>query len=221
MDLQKNKYLKIFSLILFAISFSACSSEQNYLVNLSFVKDAIINYHESGRFDKDVTEAIEKTKKEFDKITPAKNSVVIFDVDATSLSDYTFDKNWDFGYIEKDYNMWIDSANAKAVPGVLDFYNYLIDRGFKIIFITGRKDFQYGATMKNLKEVGFTKFDTLIVKDKAHYETIAAIYKPEMRAQLVAHGYKIEGTLGDQWSDLKGPNHGIQIKIPNYQYLIK
>ncbi len=221
MDSQKNKYLTIFSLILFAISFSACSSEQNYLVNLTFVKDAIINYHESGRFDKDVTEAIEKAKKEFDKITPAKNSVVIFDVDATALSDYKFNKEWDFGYIAKDYDTWIDSANAKAVPGILDFYNYLIDRGFKIIFITGRKDFQYGATMKNLKEVGFTKFDTLIVKDKARYETNAAIYKPEMRAQLIARGYKIEGTLGDQWSDLKGPNHGIQIKIPNYQYFIK
>ena len=221
MDSQKKKYFKIFSIIFFAISFSACSTEQKYLVNLTFVKDAIINYHESGRYDKDVTEAIEKAKKEFDKITPSKNSVVIFDVDATALSDYKFNKEWDFGYIAKDYDTWIDSANATAVPGVLDFYNYLINRGFKIIFITGRKDFQYDVTIKNLKAVGFTTFDTLIVKDKNNYETIASIYKPKKREQLVAKGYKIEGTLGDQWSDLNGPYHGIQIKIPNYQYFMK
>ncbi len=221
MNFNRTTYINIFFFLVIGIFFYGCAGETNYLVNLSFVKNAIINYHESGQFDEDVSEAVEKAKKEFDKITPSENSVVIFDVDATALSDYSFNKEWDFGYIAKDYDAWIDSANATAVPGVLNFYNYLIGRGFKIIFITGRKDFQYDVTIKNLKDVGFTKFDTLIVKDKSIYESIASIYKPEKRAQLVAKGYKIEGTLGDQWSDLDGPYHGIQVKIPNYQYFMK
>lgn len=213
--------MKSLSFLFIGLILCSCASGPNYLVNLSFVKEAIVNYHESGSYDKDVNKAFEKAKNEFDKITPAKNSVVVFDVDATALSDYYFDKKQDFGYIPNDYDMWIDSANAPAVPGVLDFYNYLVNRGFKIIFITGRKNFQYDVTIKNLKAVGYTKFDTLIVKNNATNGVNASIYKPKIRTQLVAKGYKIEGTVGDQWSDLDGAYHGIQVKIPNYQYFLK
>ena len=221
MNSKRNKYLKVLSIIFFAISFSACTTEQKYLINLTFVKNAIIKYHESGKFDKDVSEITKKAKKEFDKITPTKNSVVIFDVDATALSDYSFNKDWDFGYIPKYYDMWIDSANAKTVPGILALYNYLINRGFKVIFITGRKDYQYDATFKNLKTAGFTQFDTLIVKDKNSYDTPAIKYKSGKRTELTVKGYEIVGTVGDQWSDLEGPYHGIQVKIPDYQYFIE
>ena len=222
MKCQNRKFLKLLSiLILIFILYGGCASEQNYLVNLSFVKEAIINYHESGEYDRDVNKAIEIAKKEFSKIAPAKNSAVVFDVDATALSDYKFNKEWDFGYIPKDYDTWIDSANAPAVPGVLDFYKYLIGRGFKIIFLTGRKDYQYYATMENLIKVGYEKFDTLIVKDKNYYDSLAVKYKSEKRTELTAKGYNIVGAIGDQWSDLEGPYHGIQVKIPDYQYYIE
>ena len=221
MDLQQNKYLKIFSIILFAISFSACSSEQKYLVNLTFVKNAVINYQEDGGFHRDVTEAVENAKEEFSKITPGEKSAVIFDVDETSLSNYPFNKEWDFGYVQKYWDMWVDSAKAPAVPEVLGLYKYLVNRGFRIIFLTGRKDYQYYATMKNLIKVGYEKFDTLIVKDKNYYGSLAVKYKSDKRTELTAKGYNIVGTVGDQWSDLKGPYHGIQVKIPDYQYYIK
>ena len=221
MDFQINKYLKIFSIIFIAISFSACSTEQKYLVNLTFVKDAVINYQENGGFHRDATEAVENAKREFDKITPGKKTAVIFDVDETSISNYQFDKEWDFGYVQKYWDMWVDSAKAPAVPEVFDLYKYLLNRGFRIIFLTGRKDYQYYATMENLIKVGYEKFDTLIVRDKNYYDSLAINYKAEKRMELIAKGYKIVGTIGDQWSDLEGPYHGIQVKIPDYQYYIE
>jgi acid phosphatase len=221
MDYQKNRYLKIFSIIFVAITISGCSTEQKYLVNLTFVKDAIINYHESGQYDKDVSAAIERAKQEFDKITPSKKSAVIFDVDETSLSNYPFDKEWDFGYVQKYWDMWVDSAKAPAVPEVFGLYKYLVNRGFRIVFLTGRKDYQYYATMQNLIKVGYEKFDTLIVKDKNYYDSLAVKYKSEKRTELTAKGYDIVGTVGDQWSDMEGPYHGIQVKIPDYQYYIE
>jgi acid phosphatase len=218
---QKNKYLKILSVILFAISFSACSTEQQYLVNLSFVKNAVIDYQENGGFHKDAAETIDNAKKEFDKITPGKKSAVIFDVDETSLSNYPFNKEWDFGYVQKYWDKWVDSAKAPAIPEVFDLYKYLVNRGFKIIFLTGRKDYQYYATMGNLIKVGYEKFDTLIVKDKNYYDSLAVKFKSGKRTELTAKGYNIVGTVGDQWSDLEGPYHGIQVKIQDYQYFIK
>lgn len=216
--------LNIFLLSLFVFAslvLYGCASEPTYLVNLDFVKDAIINYHNSGSFDKDTETAVKEAIDKFQEITPGEKTAVVFDVDEAALSNYQFIKDWDFGYIPKDFDAWIDSAKAPAIPQVLNLYNYLIGRNFKIVFITGRKDFQYEATRKNLMETGYTVFDTIIVKDKKYHGIDVLKFKSEKRQELVRQGYTITGTVGDQWSDLDGPYHGIQVKIPNYQYFIR
>jgi len=204
-----------------AIIFAGCASEPTYLVNLTFAKNAVINYQENGDFHKDAEKEVDKAINEFDKITPGEKSAVVFDVDETALSNYTFNKQSDFGYVEKYFDMWVDSAKAPAIPEVQKLYNYLVKRNFRIIFLTGRKTYQYDATLKNLDEVGYTEFDTLIVKDKKYYGISALKYKSDKRTELTEKGYVIAGTVGDQWSDLEGPYHGIQVKISDYQYFIK
>ena len=46
-------------------------------------------------------------------------------------------------------------------------------------------------------------------------------FKSNKRGWLIKQGYEIIGTVGDQWTDLEGEYHGIQIKIPNYLYMIE
>ena len=116
--------------------------------------------------------------------------------------------------------MWIDSAKAPAIAGVLKLYNYLVERNFRIVFITARKVYQYDPTYKNLLGAGYTIFDTLIVKDTKYHGISSFKFKSDKRKELTEKGYLIAGTVGDQWSDLDGPYHGIQVKIPNYQYFI-
>ncbi len=212
----------LFISVVFIVSvISGCSSEPAYLVNLSFVKDAVIKYHESGEFHRDAEKAVNEAIAQFDKITPSEKSVVIFDVDETALSNFEFNKEWDFGYVAKYFDMWVDSAKAPPVTEVLQLYNYLIDKNFRVIFLTARKENQYNATYSNLMNAGFTKFDTLIVKDKKYSGISAEIFKSDKRTMLSEKGYIIEGTVGDQWSDLNGGYHGIQVKIPDYQYYIR
>jgi len=74
---------------------------------------------------------------------------------------------------------------------------------------------------KNLISEGYTKFDTLITRRMDALKITAVDYKSEERKQLVKNGYVIAGTVGDQFSDLKGPYHGIQVKLPNYRYIVK
>ena len=79
----------------------------------------------------------------------------------------------------------------------------------------------YNSTYQNLVDQGYTRFDTLIVRSSNEYKTTALTYKSQKRTELVKKGYNIVGDIGDQLSDLEGPYHGIQVKIPNYQYIIK
>ncbi len=197
-----------------------CSPGSVSLINLGIAKDEVINYHNSGKYEIDTQEAVDEAIENFNSVTPGQNSAVVFDVDETALASYDFYKKWDFGYVPKYFDMWIDSAKAPAIPAVLDLYNYLLKRNFKIIFVTGRKEYQYEPTFKNLISAGYTQFDTLIIKGAEYAGQTAEKFKSDKRSELAEKGYIIAGTVGDQWSDLHGPHHGIQVKIPNYMYII-
>ncbi len=216
---MKNGKINLFivSTLLFSFFLTACSTVP---VNLRFAKDDVIEYHKSGKYDDDLNEIIEDAKDEFNEVKPDKNSAVIFDVDETTLNNYSFNKKSDFGYIPSLWDNWIEEADAPAIPQVKSLYDFLLSKGFKLIFITGRNDKQYEATLQNLKFAGYSQFDTLITKSPKYEGVTAQEYKSQERNALVQKGYKIAGTVGDQYSDLNGPNSGIKIKIPNYQYII-
>jgi acid phosphatase len=213
------KKLLLYGLILPAIYiFQACSPVP---VNLSIVKEDVVHYHESGMYDEETGSAVEEAINKFEKIPAGKKSAVVFDIDETALSSYEFRKKCDFGYVPELWDKWVNQADAPAVKSVKHLYDFLIAKGFKIVFITGRKDYMYEPTYKNLINEGYTMFDTLIVRTALEYKLTALEYKSKKREELVKNGYDIAGDVGDQLSDLNGPYHGLQVKIPNYQYLIK
>ncbi len=207
-------------LTLITLSGLNCAPEAVHLINIGIAKDEVINYHNNGEYEKDTRKAIEEAIEKFNGIDPVQNAVVIFDIDETAISSYGFYRKWDFGYVPKYFDMWVDSAKGPAVPAVLDLYNYLLKKNFKIIFITGRKEYQYEPTIKNLIGAGYEHFDSLIVKGEEYSGQTAEKFKSEKRTELTKKGYIIAGTVGDQLSDLSGPYHGIQVKIPNYMYII-
>ena len=210
--------IKILFVLAFAFIVQSCATTP---INLGIAKEEIIKYHDSGRYDKDVTAAVNKAIDEFKPVKVKNNSLVVFDVDETSLSNYEINKELDFGYIKDLWNEWILSSKAPAIKPVLKLYNYLKDRGIKTAFITGRKSYQYDATYKNLVDAGYKTFDTLIVRTANEDSLTAEQYKSKIRSELTKKGYDIIGDVGDQYSDLNGPDHGIQVKIPNYMYMIR
>ena len=213
---KMKSFTKIFFFSLLLIY--SCSTK---LTNLDFAKEEIAAYYESGKYDMEVAGVISDAIKEFESVKVEDSTAVIFDVDETALSNYETTKETDFGYVPEIWNRWIEEARAPAIKGVKNLYEFLAGKGIKIIFITGRKDFQYTPTLNNLHSAGYASFDTLIVRMHGEYNLGAVEFKSKKREELTARGYKIAGTVGDQWSDLKGGYHGIQIKIPNYLYYIK
>lgn len=210
------KKIIFFSFLL--LSLNACSSVPE---NLSISKNKIIEYYESGNYDYDLNKIIENAKEKFGNIKSCETCTVIFDVDETVLSNYEINKELDFGYVPKLWDEWVQDEKSKAIEPVKNFYDYLVSKNFKIIFLTGRKDSQYESTIENLKNTGYEKFDTLITRSELEYHLSALEFKSRKRIELTKMGYKIVGTVGDQNSDIEGPEHGIQVKIPNYIYIIK
>lgn len=210
--------IKILFVLAFAFIVQSCATTP---INIGIAKEEVIQYHNSGRYNKDVASAVNKAIDEFTDVKIKNNSLVVFDVDETTLSNYEINKELDFGYVKDLWNKWIQSAKAPAIKDVQKLYNYLISRGVKVAFVTGRKSYQYDATFKNLVDAGYKNFDTLIVRTDDEDSLTAEQYKSKIRTELTQKGYNIIGVVGDQYSDLEGPYHGIQVKIPNYMYIIR
>jgi len=187
-------------------------------VNLSVARESVKEYYESGKFDEELDTVIREAKDKFSEVEFTENSVVIFDVDETAINNYEISKKMGYGYVHEMVYEWTQNAKVPAFPQVKELYNYLLSKGSKIIFLTARGYDEYGATYKNLITQGYVQFDTLITKNKDEHEMKSVDFKSAKRNKLVQRGYEILGTVGDQWGDLEGPHHGIQVKIPNYLY---
>ena len=204
------------SLTLFLFS---CATEKP--VNLTISKEEVKQYYESGKFDEELNKVIEDAKEKFSKVNFKKNSVVIFDVDETALNNYGLAEQMGFGYVYEMNKQWNADLKAPAIPQVKELYDFLLAKGVKIIFLTGRNFSEYDVTYQNLVNAGYTFFDTLITQIGDETKMKAKDFKSGRRVWLTGQGYEIIGTVGDQWSDLEGEYHGIQVKIPNYLYLIE
>ena len=208
------------SSFLLLILFYACGTQAPQMLNLDTAKKLIQNYYEGGQFDKECAEAINIGITEIEKLKLTKNSAVVFDIDETVLSNYEHTKELGFGYVYDLYEKWLRQSEAKAIPETKRFYNWLVQKNIKIIFLTGRQAGDFASTKKNLLNEGFTNFDTLIVRSEQTRKIPAAEWKAIERERLTKNGYEIIACIGDQWSDLVGGFTGIKIKLPNYLYLI-
>jgi len=209
-------YIVIVSIFSFFLLISC--SEQEKPENLTTARKEVKEYYESGRFYNEVENVIKKAEEKFDRIEIKDNSAVVFDVDETALDNYGLAKSMGFGYVYKMNKEWNAEMKSPALKPVREFYDYLIAKGVHIIFLTGRNFPEYEFTYQNLKNAGYAVFDTLITQIGGETKMKSRDFKNSKRVFLTKEGYDIVGTVGDQWSDLRGEDHGIQVKIPNYLY---
>jgi len=212
------RYLSIF--FVFLVFNFVAAKEPPIIINLADAIKAVKNYHTSEQYYIDIENAVEEGLRNLRQLDYPSNAAFVFDIDETALSNLEYELKYNFGFDQKTWDEWVMQGKAPALPGVRRFYDSLIARNIKIIFITGRSIEQYDITMKNLKEQGYTKFDTLICKSPSFKGKKAVEYKSNIRKEL-SKKYKIIGSIGDQWSDLEGGWTIIKIKLPNYMYYLE
>ncbi len=205
------------------IIFTGCSATHEPR-NLYYSKKEVREYFDdTTKYLRDVWRVVEEAKiyvnKNFD---PTKNNVAIFDIDETSLDNLEYIKGHDFGYTQESWEAWIDSAKAKPIFSVLEFYKFVKSKGIKVFFITGRYESKNiknpDPTVKNLIKAGYTDFDGIFYKPRTP-KMKTSEFKSMVRKQLVEQGYFIFINIGDQFSDFEGEYPGKTFKLPNPAYL--
>lgn len=215
-----NKRLILLLVITISIGCSTIKEPRN----LYYAKKEVHEYFDdSTRYLKDVRRVIEKAKEFVEEnFDPTKNNVAIFDVDETSLNNLEYIKGHDFGYTQESWEAWVDSAKAKPIQPILEFYKFVKSKGIKVFFITGRhasKNIKNpDPTIKNLIEAGYTDFDGIFFKPRSP-KMKTSEFKSMIRKQLVEQGYFIFINIGDQFSDFEGEYPGKTFKLPNPAYL--
>jgi len=209
---------KISILIALTILIVSCSNDKP--TNLSDAKEAVKEYYESGKISDEIKLVVDDAIASINKIDLKENSTVIFDVDETTLSGYDYGIQLDFGYDWDSWNEWQLQATAPAIKEVKQLYDYLIENNVHVVFLTGKRMVTYESTYKNLVDVGYTKFDTLICRRENENKLKANVYKTFHRKALTKSGLDIIMCVGDQDGDLEGEFTGIKVKIPNYLYKI-
>ena len=209
-----------------AISQNA-SAEQ--IVNLDVLKNKLKQYHDckctcgcyAHDLDAQADRAIAFLRRRAANKRVNEKLALVLDIDETSLSNYEELLQSGFNYTKREWDVWIDSAKAPAIPGTLRLYRKAQELGVSIFFITGRNESQRAATERNLTEQGYTGWQKLIMRPNLAAPQTTIAYKSSMRAQIAGEGYKLVLNAGDQWSDLKGtPEAQFSVKYPDPYYLI-
>ena len=215
--MSKSKFKLYLFIVLFSSLLIGCSSG---IENLTVAKKKVQNYYESGMYNTDVKKVIQNAEKKIEKLKLPSNPTVVFDVDATVLSGYEYAKELGFGYSWNSWNKWVMQSKAGAIKPVEKFYEYLVGRHIKIVFLTGRTKEQCSATRLNLVKAGYKKFDTLICRNINELKISTFKFKQNHRKLLTEKGFNIIACIGDQETDIEGKYTGIKIKIPNYLYIL-
>jgi acid phosphatase len=151
-----------------------------------------------------------------------KKLALVLDIDETTLSNWEEMEKAGLAYDSKAFNAWVETAKAPAIPGTLRLYQEAQSLGVSVFFLTGRPEEQRAATEQNLRSQGFTNWQQLMLRAPEQKALSAEDYKKAERATIVAQGYRIVESVGDQWSDLKGkPEAEFSVKYPNPFYFIQ
>ncbi len=164
----------------------------------------------------------------------AEKLAIVMDIDETTLTNWCEMRREDFGYIASIYRPWETSPEAATpIPGALRLFNEAREAGVAVFFITGRAgkgdarrqgadaNDETAATARNLEAAGFRGYAGLRLRNGNERQMPTIAYKSQERRQIVADGYRIIMSLGDQWSDLLGePQADVSVKLPNPFYFI-
>ena len=165
---------------------------------------------------------------------PGEKLAIVMDIDETTLTNYCEMRREDFGFIAPIAHQWeMSPEDATAIPGALRLFNQAREAGLAVFFITGRmgkpdprvqsigSGDETAATAKNLEAAGFHGWAGLRLRNGNENQMPTIAYKTQERRKIVADGYRILMSVGDQWSDLLGdPQAGISVKLPNPFYFL-
>jgi len=214
-------------LIILGLIFTGCQNSSSNCPTTPYLfvtVQRVEQFYEAGSYEKQLEKITLAAQQEaavaIEDAVDGEKLAAVFDIDDTCISLYPIQKEINFGYLQEFYEQQEKAQILPALKPTLRLYNYLKYRGVTIFFVTARSEFLKPYTIRNLKQVGYTGFERIYFFPTNKYQSIEA-YKSAMRKMITNQGYTIMMTVGDQESDLQGPDIGIPVKLPNHIYVIQ
>ncbi|MBA5870477.1 MAG: hypothetical protein GDA68_10840 [Nitrospira sp. CR2.1] len=129
---------------------------------------------------------------------------VILDLDETVLDNSAFEGRLvaqGATFSPSAWDDWVREANARAVPGALDFIAQAHSKGVAILFITNRHAGQESATRENLEKLGVPlpiDLDTVLTEGEPPFNWPS---DKSSRRQYLARRFRILLLIGDDLGD--------------------
>lgn len=173
--------LTLTSLLLFSFSAIALNPSEMTQRELNNQSILTINWVQtSGEYRALAYQGFNVGRMAFDKAMEhnISNPAVLMDLDETLLDNTPYQANLigtNEGFNSRTWNQWILAEQTRAIPGAVDFVNYINESGGKVFFISNRgnsttndpnnNDLEL-ATMNNMLELGFEGIteETLLLK---------------------------------------------------------
>jgi predicted secreted acid phosphatase len=192
--------------------------------NLAGVIDRLVRYHDFGEYDYQIRQVASAARDYLDArvkaALPNEKLAAVFDIDETSLSNWETMSDCGFCAYSAQLKLYPPPAHDPAIQPTLELFKFAQEHHVAVFFVTGRQEKQRAATESNLVEAGYSHWDGLYMQIDGNKEP-ASVFKPRNRRQIMAKGYKIVLSIGDQFSDLAGCCAERVFKLPNPFYLIK
>lgn len=126
-----------------------------------------------------------------------KPPAVLVDIDETLLDNSPYEAKMvkDSIFYPTGWDEWIQSEEARPVPGALEFLRYADLQQVKIFYVSNRKASSLQATMTNLNQVGFPQVD----ENRMYLRTETS--GKEARRMQIADTHEIVMLVGDNLND--------------------
>lgn len=183
--------------------------------DVSTVKGLVFSH--SSDYRKEFSQAIKDARAACQRHIGEKNVAIVSDIDETLLDNRAFfEKHPEFHW--KEFDVWVNDAQAPVLKQTADFLAWARKKGFAIFFITGRMELLRSGTITNLVNNKIA-YDGLYMRPNGN-KTSAETVKSVFRKQIEDMGFKIIVNIGDQYSDLAGGFSEDCEKLPNKMYFI-
>ncbi len=123
---------------------------------------------------------------------------VILDIDETVVDNSPFEGKCiktGKSYTPEFWKEWSNLAQAKAIPGALDFCNYAKSKGVEVFYVSNRSVEELEASIKNVDSLGFP------FADEKHFLLKSSESSKKLRRETIAENYNILILLGDNLND--------------------
>ncbi|WP_413742589.1 5'-nucleotidase, lipoprotein e(P4) family [Sodalis sp. RH15] len=205
------------AIIILSLSASGCISRQPSTVagtaqqRLADQTVSAVNWmQQSGEYSALSYQAFNAAEMAFNQARPKPGlkKAVVVDLDETMIDNSAY-AGWQIKnhqpFTNASWSRWTQARKAKALPGAVEFSHYVNEHGGQIFYVSNRDQKDYGATVDNLRALGFADVtpQTLLLKPAG-----GSTNKTDRFSNVEKQGYDIAVFVGDNLNDFSGePYH--------------